>query len=295
VYIMCYIIQHYKRFMKVIKFNEISNFISLSECTKKVNEAIFYSKFGVDRIQFDWSSIRFLDPAFLVIMGSMIQFIGKTSETRMHVIWPNDLKARQYLSNIGFDELFVSPESRIAPKIMADYIKLQFLRVEHVTEIAQFFERHLPTGIPDLYYSVEQSLSELMDNVMVHSGSPIGGCLSGQYLPNIHRIRFALCDFGVSIPAHLSRKPTYEIGYDDEHLIREAFEEGISGGNGRTGAGLSVARDFTMKIGGMVRTYSRNGAYTIRSNDVIVTPSEIAFPGTIHTIDWPSKIRGKSC
>lgn len=176
------------------------------------------------------------------------------------------------------------------PQQVADHIEIANFRTTDantIEEIADFCIRHMPAA-GDLVHSVENSFAELMDNVVIHSESPVGGCFMAQYYPKLEKIKISFCDFGVSIPTHLGRKSEYQ-SLDDSELIEKAFEIGVSGADHqRSGMGMDFVRDFTVVFDGVLRVLSGSGHYRVDSTGFQKARSIVRFPGTIYNIDWPA-------
>jgi anti-sigma regulatory factor (Ser/Thr protein kinase) len=110
----------------------------------------------------------------------------------------------------------------------------------------------------DTLHTVEWSLNEIMDNVITHSESEVGGFVQATAFEN--RVEFVVADAGIGIPASLGiRNP--------EHALRSAIEEGhtrnseSNAGNGLFGsyraASLSNSQFEIFSYNGLL-FYDRN-------------------------------------
>jgi hypothetical protein len=273
------------------KFATVSDTLSLVDCSGRVVRLLNACREPAQEVNIDLSDVGFAESSFVVILAGAIRYMSQLG-AKGKLIWPADPKVKQYLVNIGFAKKLVHGGDDMRRRPMSDHVPLEeFPGLDEgiVQNVCGCFARHLH-GVPDLYNRLENTLAELMENVRLHSESPVGGLLSAQFLPNKRTIRFAICDFGVSIPGHLSRLPKYSVGMPDDDLVAKAFEAGVSGAQSeiRSGSGLPFVRDFTMGIGGQVRVYSRLAALTIGVHGVSSVPVPNPFPGTLFTIDWPS-------
>jgi len=79
---------------------------------------------------------------------------------------------------------------------------------------------------------IKYTISELVRNVLEHSGSPLGAVVSAQYYKKSNSIRIGIADTGVGIQATISRSH-----HAPDHLeaIRLALNPGITGETTRVG------------------------------------------------------------
>ncbi|MBL0060890.1 MAG: hypothetical protein IPP40_05220 [bacterium] len=202
---------------------------------------------------------------------------------------PGSRQIRQYLANIGFDKHFVETRAQLQPDKAESCYQLRFTspQVKEIVGIAEFCQRYVVSS-SDSFSRIELALSEIMDNVKIHSQSPIGGCMVGQYYSRKKLIKIALCDLGVSIPFHLSQKRPYSDGWNDEQLLAEAFKLGVTGTTERTGLGLFEAAQFTRDLGGRLIVCSRSAVYHIEGHQEETSSISENFPGTIISLHWPT-------
>ncbi|WDF77123.1 ATP-binding protein [Mucilaginibacter sp. KACC 22773] len=100
-------------------------------------------------------------------------------------------------------------------------------------------------------------LSEIMDNIIVHSGLE-KGWVSAQYYPNRHEIRLTICDHGDGIHHSLTHNPKsrYKEVTEPEALDL-CIQRGVTNGEG-LGFGLFATSQFILKNDGDLLIYSGN-------------------------------------
>lgn len=116
-------------------------------------------------------------------------------------------------------------------------------------------------------------LSEIMDNIIVHSGLE-RGWLSAQYYPNQHEIRLTICDTGDGIHHSLTSNPKSRYKEVSEaEALDLCIQRGVTNGEG-LGFGLFASSQFILKNTGDLLIYSgnhyllaHNGEYQVHEGD----------------------------
>lgn len=129
---------------------------------------------------------------------------------------------------------------------------------------------------PDALAAVQYCVSELLRNVLEHSGSEDGAfvCAHRYTTGEPHRITLAVADCGMGISKHLSANYPDASG-NDRIAIGLAMRPGITGARlglygtpENAGAGLFITRCIAKGTGGYFFISSGNAAYRLRrSND----------------------------
>lgn len=145
--------------------------------------------------------------------------------------------------------------------------------------------------------AVDFSFGEILDNIVQHSGSPIGGVAAAQYYPNKHYLELCVSDSGRGIPSTMASNCAYR-SLTSSQLMAKAFEEGCGervgaeflGQDGAgMGMGLTIAERFVRKCGGIMWVVSSNEAVTVTSAGVAGSKA-YWYPGTILVMRVPTNM-----
>ncbi len=131
---------------------------------------------------------------------------------------------------------------------------------------------HLADSPEDLA-AVRYCVSEMIRNVLEHSGSLQGAFVCAQNYPkaNPPRVSIGIADCGIGISAHLSRKYNQARG-NDIVALQLALEPGITGSmptgmygsSDNAGAGLFYTRSIAKGTGGYFMIYSGSACYRLK-------------------------------
>jgi hypothetical protein len=80
----------------------------------------------------------------------------------------------------------------------------------------------------DLADYLKYLISEMMDNVISHASSDVGGFVTAQYFPTKEKVQVVIIDSGVGFLKTLSSKYTL---YNEQEAILKALEKEVSGSN----------------------------------------------------------------
>lgn len=109
--------------------------------------------------------------------------------------------------------------------------------------------------------------SEMMNNVVDHSQSPIGGYTMAQFYPVNQKIQFSIADKGIGFLENVKFKESIK---DEIEAIEKALEKGFTAnktnqlyGNAHrnAGYGLYVMSEIIKQVGGKFIIISNNGLY----------------------------------
>lgn len=127
-------------------------------------------------------------------------------------------------------------------------------------------------GDPESLAAVQYCISELLRNVLEHSGSPDGAfvCAHRYHKADIPRVTIAVADCGIGIPAHLGRVHP-EAAQNDLAALGLAMRPGVTGAMAgaygtpdNAGAGLFITRCMAKGTGGYFLLISNSAAYRLR-------------------------------
>jgi anti-sigma regulatory factor (Ser/Thr protein kinase) len=122
---------------------------------------------------------------------------------------------------------------------------------------------------PDTLAAVQYCVSELLRNVLEHSGSGEGAFVCAQRFPGgqVPRVSIAVADCGIGVAAHLGRAHTEAQGKDAVALAlalqpgTTGAVPGLYGTAENAGAGLFLTRSIAKGTGGYFAIVSGNAAY----------------------------------
>lgn len=132
------------------------------------------------------------------------------------------------------------------------------------------------TDYPESLAAVQYCISELIRNVLEHSGSTQGAYVSAHNFAraNPRRVAIGVADCGMGIASNLSRAHP-EAQESDRRALQLALEPGITGAvpgvygtPDNAGAGLFITRAIAKGTGGYFLIYSGNACYRLRRASV---------------------------
>lgn len=119
--------------------------------------------------------------------------------------------------------------------------------------------------------AVQHAISEMLNNVLEHSGSPDGAFVSAMRFRNgkYKRVSVAVADCGIGIREHL-RRARPEFGASDEDAVMAALQWGVTGAMpgpygppDNMGAGLFITRAMAKGTGGHFALISGSYGYKL--------------------------------
>lgn len=126
--------------------------------------------------------------------------------------------------------------------------------------------------------ALEWAVTEITDNVLNHSSSPVGGFAIYQRVPKTSIVEFTVADCGVGIARTLNVR-------DDREAVELAIQEGVTR-NSQTNQGNGLFGTFRLACASscIFSLRSRHGTlYVDREGDVHTRRSHVPFPGTLVT------------
>lgn len=159
----------------------------------------------------------------------------------------------------------------------------------HDAVFAQYVEkqvtgRGIPEMTPQLRKKFRQSIHEIFDNAVVHSGTDrIFAC--GQLFLKRHRLDFTIADIGIGIRESILRKHNQDQAPED--AISWAMSEAHTTKTGSVpgGIGLKLLREFIELNGGKIHIASDYGYWELGRSGPRAKPMEYRFPGTVVNIE----------
>lgn len=144
----------------------------------------------------------------------------------------------------------------------------------------------------DFKLYINYAVSEVMQNVLDHSGSECGGHVVGQSYPQKGKVQFAVSDCGVGLMATLQRE--YGVASEEEAILK-ALEPRVSGsepigpyGEKRNaGIGLFALKCIIDETNGKLLIISNDTIYRRQSKkDLFVHAANSRFRGTLVAFEF---------
>lgn len=129
--------------------------------------------------------------------------------------------------------------------------------------------------------SLDWSISEIVDNIFNHSGTPIDGFLTAQYYPQKNEIDLIVIDSGIGIAKRLQENPDYA-HIENTDALSLAIEQGVTV-NPKTnmGAGLYYSKRIIEENRGNLFLHSKNAHLVINTGGGINVHRSHNWDGTI--------------
>jgi hypothetical protein len=241
------------------------------------------SKLGYQDITLDFSEVGYLTPSFMLPLVATARSY-RLNKVDFDVVQPVDKKSANLLRNANWLHL-ISPEN-FESRDARNRNHLSAIQYLTSAELHSAVDRSMEVilqAIPDIDRSrlkaLEWSLNEIMDNVLNHAESPIGGIVQVVTFPTKQLIEFYVCDGGLGIPRTL-RSGRPELA-DDVSAVRAAIEEGVTR-NRQTNQGNGLYGTFKCceVSGGEFDLISGNVSLSHRPGNLHARLTAIPFKGT---------------
>ena len=154
-----------------------------------------------------------------------------------------------------------------------------------VDEIMDILETHDCVS-DEIYYSMDWSFNELLDNIFIHSDSISGGFLIAQSYED--EVEFCLVDNGIGIENSLRKNEDF-MNLDNLGCLIKSTEKEITAGTGQ-GNGLYITRRFIEKNQGQMHIYSNNGHIFINGEGLSSRILSYGWDGTIIKLKVNKKV-----
>ncbi|HEY6327991.1 MAG TPA: hypothetical protein VI756_01550 [Blastocatellia bacterium] len=238
-----------------------------------------------DRLELDMSRCEFFEANMTAPLASVLAGITDRLNSVDVVNVPKKVEAilrkNQFLLNYGFN-----------PIQDTNRTSLPFRRIKLTDEgrFADYLRQYLggkgmPRMTPELERVFTQSVFEVFQNAVVHSGSRLGVFVCGQFYPQMKRLDITLADSGRGIRTNVREYLGRQIS--SVEAIRWALREGNTTKRGPQpgGVGLKFLKDFVIKNRGKIQIASRLGFYELRGSDETFAKLSSDFPGTAVNIE----------
>jgi hypothetical protein len=166
---------------------------------------------------------------------------------------------------------------------------------EHIANVMLKNYTHLSENDrKDLYDYMFYLFTEMMNNVVDHSLSPIGGYTMAQYYPTTQKIQFSIADKGIGFLENVKFKQNVN---DEVEAIEKALEKGFTANKANqlygsayrnAGYGLYVMSEIIKQVGGKFVIISNNGLYRYNalSNNTEKKILDYSFNGVLVAFEF---------
>ncbi len=155
---------------------------------------------------------------------------------------------------------------------------------------AKYLQDHLPgKGIPTMSTGLgklfQQSLFEVFENAIFHSGSNLGVFVCGQFFPLKQRVDITIADAGITIPCKVNATFGWNLSATD--ALAWALKEGsTTKREGKPGGvGLKLLRDFVALNKGRLQIASGGAYWEFNAGAVSTQALSSPFPGTVVNLE----------
>lgn len=232
------------------------------------------------RLEVDFSRCGFFDANMAAPLAAVLARVANAFNAVTVVNVPSAiekiLRKNRFLAAYGYD-----------PMEDANRTTLPFRRIQLSEQglFAEYLERHMNgKGIPRMTEGLgkvfRQSIFEVFQNAVIHSASPLGAFVCGQFYPLHQRLDLTIADAGVGIRTNVRRYLGKAVSSTD--AIRWALQAGNTTKTGSQpgGVGLKFLHDFVALNKGKIQIASRHGFYEYLNGEETFTKLEADFPGT---------------
>ena len=111
--------------------------------------------------------------------------------------------------------------------------------------------------------ALEWAVNEAIDNIIIHSETPVPGSVCAQYFPKKHRLEVGICDLGRGIKASLETSRTL---HSHGEAVTSALERGVTRDKAvGQGNGLAGALEISRQNGGAFNLWTGDVVYRMNA------------------------------
>lgn len=227
----------------------------------------------------DFSSCRYISPSSLAVLTSYLKN-KKTTSSYLDIFIEPGLYVDTYIARVDFYNLLEIENTEYFSRRneAGRFTTIKNINEENyelVDEIMDILVTHDCVS-DEIYYSMDWSFNELLDNVFQHSKSINGGFLIAQSYDD--RVEFCVVDNGIGISTSLKQNQRFSHLNDLECLVR-ATEKDVTVGTGQ-GNGLYITRRFIERNYGELHIYSNNSHVYINNGKMFAEDLDCKWDGT---------------
>jgi hypothetical protein len=236
------------------------------------------------RLELDMVRCSFFDANMAATLGAVLARIADQYNVIEIVNVPvgieSILRTNGFLAFYGYEKMDINRTA------------IPFRRIQLTDEgrFEDYLGEHLQgKGIPKMTEGLgrvfRQSIFEVFQNAVLHSGSKLGVFVCGQFFPHLQRLDLTLADAGIGIRNSVRRVFNPRISSVD--AIRWALVEGHTSKTGTHpgGVGLKFLQDFIALNRGKLQIASRRGFYECLAGDEKYATMPADFRGTAVNVE----------
>jgi len=250
------------------------------------------------KVELDFCGCTFLAPWALVLFAVHGLWLATEHNKIVTIHYDQETEVGKYLDNSGFIRLFDDSEETPGSRAGFTVCLEQITGSDQIYPFSRSVTSMLQIDDPEIEGAIEYSLTELLRNVVQHSGSAIGGFAMAQYFPKTGQIELVVADRGVGIRKHISA--TYPEAETDTLALNLALLPHHSGTFGHAmygsmkdnaGLGLFFVSEIAVRGGGGYKLCSGTALLNKwrtrlgeRKSRPAVFPRSEGWPGTLAVI-----------
>ncbi|MFT6651974.1 MAG: hypothetical protein ACJAYH_001433 [Celeribacter sp.] len=247
-------------------------------------------------ITFDFSKLGFARPTGVVFLNNLTRYLLSQDVVVKYAGMNVESPAIRYLDDSLFFEPLLgqklNPQSqpRGTTIPLTEVTTLQYTGWLSFTLVPWLVEC---TGYPEeVFAELRTCLAEVFNNIKDHTTNGVASVFC-QWFPKEKSLRIALADFGVGVPATVSRVAA---GLSDNDAILKAFEEGFSSQSIPTNRGIGLhflKQNVVENLHGRLTLRSQSGAicFDPNGNETVFVPNYVQgyCPGTMIELEIPTE------
>ncbi|SFR12504.1 HAMP domain-containing histidine kinase [Desulfoscipio geothermicus] len=240
----------------------------------------------------DFSNLSFAKPHVLLMVGcfaNYLEALGVINEKDYYYIPPNKKDVHNYMCRIDFYKMvgINEPEEFTRWDGSGRFVEVCQTNRKNTFEVVNKIIDVLNTQFTDIdqtvLWGIDWSLNEVLDNIIIHAHSIIGGYVMVQNYYD--RVDIAICDCGVGIASNIHSK-WEKLSYTE--ALEHAIKKGVTTNKEGAGAGLYYASKIIMANNGIMSIYSGPAQLIIENGNIssVETPY---FQGTMVYLSYNKK------
>ena len=230
-------------------------------------------------IRLDFENLASITHSVIPPLASYLRYLTQQHKVDYSFIQPRDGPLRERLINIGLGHYIDYRRFEKPSPKSSNPCVMQFLNnaecdavtdkiVNSVLRTVKLSRQHIA--------ALEWAISEIADNVLNHSRSPVGGFAIYNKIRNTNIVEITIADCGVGVSRTLNIK-------DEREAVEKAIQEGVTRNKSTNqGNGLFGSYRLACASNGIFILKSRHGnLYVTKQGETHIQLEKIPFHGTI--------------